>query len=52
MCMIDFFLLLYVQAIAYTFGVYIFTFHIKMFLIFYDMKISIQAIFKYTRHPT
>lgn len=46
----DLFLLLYEQAIV--FGVHIFTFHIKIFSLFYNMKIGIQAIFKYTRHPT
>lgn len=49
-CMTDLLLLLYVQAIV--FGVHIFTFHVTIFMLFYDMKISIQAIFKYTRHPT
>lgn len=48
--MTDLFLLLCTQAIV--FGVHIFTFHITIFLLFYDMKIGIQAIFKYTRHPT
>lgn len=48
--MTDLLLLLYVQAIV--FGVLIFTFHITIFMLLYDMKISTQAIFKYTRHPT
>lgn len=50
MCTTDLFLLLYVQPIV--FGVHIFTFHITIFSLFYDMKISIQAGFKCTRHPT
>lgn len=50
MCMTDLFLLLCMQAIV--FGVHIFTFHITIFLLFYDMTIGIQAIFEYTRHPT
>lgn len=50
MRMTDLYLLLYVQAIV--FGVHIFTFDFTILLLFYDMEISIQAIFKYTRHPT